>query len=82
MVGLSSFLAGTLLLSASGGLGLPFGVPPTPEDPKLARVAPEECLFYLSWAGTASPDPKSANQTEQLLAEPEVQNFFKQIDRA
>ena len=45
-------------------------------------MAPEDCLFYLSWAGTASPDPKSTNQTEQLLAEPEVQNFFVQIDSA
>ena len=27
----------------------------------------------------AVPDPKSPNQTEQLLAEPEVQNFLTQI---
>jgi DNA-binding beta-propeller fold protein YncE len=63
-------------------MGLPFGVPPAPEDPVLARVAPEDCLGYASWAGVAAPDPKSPNQTEQLLAEPEVQNFFVQIDRA
>jgi hypothetical protein len=80
MLGFSSALLGTILLSATGGLGLPFGVPPTPEDSTLSRIAPEECLFYLSWAGTASPDPKSSNQTEQLLAEPEVQNFLRQID--
>jgi hypothetical protein len=48
----------------------------------LARVAPEDCLGYANWAGVAAPDPKSPNQTEQLLAEPEVQNFFVQIDRA
>ena len=45
----------------------------------LGRVTPEKCLFYLSWAGTASPDLTSPNQTEQLLAEPEVQNFLKQM---
>ena len=41
-------------------------------------------LPRLREAGPASPrpDPKSPNQTEQLLAEPEVQNFFVQIDRA
>ena len=40
---------------------------------------PEGCLFCVSWAGTASPDANSRNQTEQLLAEPEVQNFLAQI---
>ncbi|MCE5269499.1 MAG: hypothetical protein LLG00_16605 [Planctomycetaceae bacterium] len=78
MAGLS-VLAGVVLLTATGGVGLPFGVPPTPEDPAMSAAAPEECLFYLSWAGTASPDPNSRNQTEQMLAEPEVQNFLTQI---
>jgi hypothetical protein len=27
------------------GFGLPLGVPPEPEDPLLANVAPAECLF-------------------------------------
>jgi hypothetical protein len=46
-----------------------------PPDPVIVRAAPEECLFYLSWNGMAKPDPKSANQTEQLLAEAEIQKF-------
>jgi hypothetical protein len=82
MLGFSSVLLGAVLLSATGDRGLPFGVPPMPEDATLARIAPEETLFYLSWAGVAAPDPKSVNQTEQLLAEPEVQNFLRQIDHA
>ncbi len=78
MTCLASSVAGLLVSAVVGGMGLPLGVPPATEDPVLSRVAPEQCLFYLSWAGTASPDPKSANQTEQLLAEPEVQNFLTQ----
>jgi prepilin-type processing-associated H-X9-DG protein len=70
------------MLLLGGGAGLPLGVPPLPEDPLLARVAPEECLFYASFAGTAAPDAKSANQTEQLLAEPEVQRALAEIERA
>ena len=81
MLGLTSSVARILLVAATGGIGLPFGVPPTPDDPVLVSVLPEKCLLCVSWAGTASPDPKSANQTEQLLAEPEVQNFLTQIDR-
>ena len=58
-----------------GGLGLPLGVPPLPETTVLAKIAPEDCLFYMSAAGTTTPDPASENQTEQLLAEPELQKL-------
>jgi hypothetical protein len=68
-------------LGLSGGAGLPLGLPPGPEDPAVAAAAPEECLFYLSWAGTAKPDPKSANQLEQLIAEPEIQQFVAEVER-
>jgi len=71
-----------LLFLSSGGTGIPLGIPPTEEDPVLAKVAPEECTFYLSWAGMATPDSESKNHTEQLLAEQEVQRFFKNLDRA
>ncbi len=63
------------------GMGAPLGVPPAPEDPLMARVAPEACVFYTTWAGTTEPDPDSPNQTEQLLAEPEIQELFAQIGR-
>jgi len=61
------------------GLGLPAGVPPAPEDPVMAKMAPEECLFYAAWSGTVDPDPHSPNQTEQLLAEPEIRHFVEQV---
>ena len=41
-----------------------------------------DCIWYFSWSGTADPDPKSANQTEQLLAEPEVRDFVHGIGTA
>ena len=65
-----------LLMLLGGGFGMPPGMPPTEEAPLAAKVAPEECLFYASWAGTGTPDANSPNQTEQLLAEREVQDFL------
>jgi hypothetical protein len=53
----------TMVLGLGGGIGLPLGIPPSPEDPQMAQMAPEECLFYVSWAGMATPDVKSTNQT-------------------
>ena len=75
-------LALFVLSGLGGGVGLPLGIPPQKEDPVLARVAPEECLFYLSSAGMAEPDPKSPNQTEQLLAEPEIKTLLEQVEKA
>ena len=75
-------LALSWLVPFLGGLGLPLGVPPLPEKLVMSSIAPEECLFYMSTAGTATPDPKSDNQTEQLLAEPEVQAMVAEIEKA
>ncbi len=69
----TKFFSFLFLTAFGGGWTVPLGLPPAKEDPVLARVAPEKCLFYASWAGTAPADAKSKNQTEQLLAEPEVQ---------
>ena len=62
-----------------GGAGLPVSLPPLPEDPVLAKAAPEKCLWYYSWAGMAKADSSSKNQTEQLIAEDEVQRFVSQL---
>ena len=48
----------------------------------MASVAPRECLWYFSWSGVGEPDPKSTNQTEQLLAEPEVRDFVRAVGKA
>ena len=52
------------------------------KQPVFSQVAPEECVYYTSMAGTAEPDPASSNKTEAFLAEPEVQAFIKEIDSA
>ena len=82
MTSVLSCLVATIALAADpGSKGLPFGIPPAPEDPVIARVAPPQCLFYVDWAGTASPSAGSSSETEKLLAEPEVQEFFNGMTR-
>ncbi len=71
----------TIVLMFLGGFGLPLGVPPQAENPAMQYVAPEQCLLYSTWAGMAKPDSTSANQTEQLFAEPEVQAFAASLDK-
>lgn len=66
---------------AGGATGLPLGIPPAPEDPLMAKVAPEKCLFYTTWSGVAQPDPDSQNHVERLLAEPEVRRFISELKR-
>ena len=70
-----------LVVLLGSGIGIPLGVPQDP-DPLLMQMAPEECLYYTMWAGLAEPDPNSPNQAEQLFAEPEVQAFAKEVERA
>ncbi len=80
VTGISSLMM--ILAGMLGDAGFSLGVPPLPETPTLAKIAPEQCVLYVSSAGTATPDPKSANQTEQLLAEPEVQKLLTDIENA
>lgn len=69
-----------LLLGANGGFGVPLGMPPGEEDPMMSKVAPEECIFYASWAGTKTPDP-NANPTEKWLAQKGVQEAIAKIQQ-
>lgn len=66
MMGLTFYLA---LIFFGGSMGIPMGMPPGPEDPLMANVAPEECAFYASWSGVAKTDPK-ANPTEKWMSQP------------
>jgi len=68
------------MLGGSLGLGMPTSIPPLPEDPLLAKVAPAECLAYVTWSGTVTIDPSSANSTEKLLNEPQIRKFLKEIE--
>ena len=71
-----------ILFFGGGSLNLPVGLPPEAEDPKMSQVAPEQALIYLSWAGTADADGKSANASERLLADPQVKFFAKKLEDA
>jgi len=70
-----------LLLGGLGGVGLPQGIPPAPENPLMLNVAPEDCLFYSSWAAVAPIDP-DGNATEQWMAQPELQASFYKLKSA
>lgn len=69
-----------VLLFGGGALNLPVGLSPEAEDPKMSQVAPEQALIYMTWAGTAEADGKSANATERLLADPQVKFFIKKLE--
>ena len=70
-----------LMMFLLAGGGVPLGVPPQPEDALLAKIAPEECLVYVSSAGMRAAEAGSENETERLLAEPEVQAFAAEFER-
>jgi len=70
-----------LLMVLGGGLG-PVSLPPMAEDAKLTAVAPEDCLLYVQLAGMAPADANSANHTERLIAEAQIQHLVQRIDEA
>jgi hypothetical protein len=82
MIGIGPMELMTLLvfaLSLGGAAGLPLSTPPLPPDPVISRVAPDACLFHMETAGLASPDGSSDNLTEQMLADPEMQEFLGRV---
>jgi len=80
MLGVGLFEFVILFVTSFGGVGVPLGMPPGEMDPLMEKVAPEDCLVYLEWAGMVKADPKSENHYEQLLAEAEIQRFIGQIE--
>ena len=70
-----------LVLSSQNAVAGPFGIPPMPEDPLLSKIAPEECLWYASWAGSATPRADSPNHFEALIAEEEIQRLIELIEK-
>jgi hypothetical protein len=61
-------------------VGPTVNVPPQPEMTLLAKIAPEECLFYTNFTGLTAPNAKSENQVEQLFAEESVQDLVVQLE--
>ncbi len=70
-MGVSSAAFLFILLVLGGGMGIPMGVPPGPEDPVMSMVAPDDCVLYASWSGVAKIDP-DANPTEKWMGQPMV----------
>jgi hypothetical protein len=81
---MSAILAAAIgaMVLALGGMGVvpQVGVP-SPPEPAMLAAAPEQCLLYISTSGTDPADPKSSNQIEQLLAEPEIKEFVSEVSR-
>ena len=73
-------VSSVMLLLISTLTVMPLVGPPLPLDPKLAAIAPPECIWYATSAGFAEANPNSTNQTEQLLAEPEVRHFATSLE--
>ena len=76
---LTFLLSGLVMLAGSAGIGIPLGTPPTPEQPAMLQVAPEECLYFIHWSGRAEASAKSVNNAERLLADKEIQQFGTQV---
>ncbi len=69
-------------LLSLGGIILPGGVPPLPEDPALIQSVPADALLAIQWFGGTEPNPQSANATERLAANPEIKALFATIVEA
>ena len=75
VIGMTTNIMLFFVLTLSSGLGIPMGVPPAEEDPIIINAAPEECIFYSSWAAMGQIDA-SANPTEAWMAQEELQRSF------
>ena len=47
---------------------------------EMAYVVPEQCVSLLTWNGWKTPDPKSTNRTERLMAEESLKDFADQLN--
>ncbi len=76
------FLAMIFMIFGTLGIPSPLGVPPLPEDPAILRAAPKDAIAFMEWFGEAEPDPQSSNQTELLMAEPQVRALISKLEQA
>lgn len=81
MMGVSTIELLILLFYGWGAVGVPLGMPPGPEDPVMAAIAPEECFAYTTWAAAVEPDP-NANPVEAWLSQPEIGKSWNHLIEA
>lgn len=80
LIGPNALVMALVGIFAGGGfLGLPLSIPPLPPDPVIARAAPAECLAHVALAGIATPDARSGNLTERMLADEEMRGFLESL---
>ncbi len=79
-MGLSEIVIYVIVVIFGSG-GLPLGVPPAPEDPTMANVAPEDCWLYASWCGVEKTNPDN-NPTEKWLSQPKTSLVIPKLRRA
>lgn len=58
------------LMFASGGIGLPLGMPPGPEDPVLGKFADDDAQMYFAWTGMGAI--QGSDPTSKWMAKPEI----------
>ena len=81
MMGISE-IAIVFAMLFGGGVGIPLSLPPAEPDKLLDAMSPAEATFYSNWAGIGEIDAASKNATEQLFAEPEIQEFIRKAEAA
>ena len=67
------------LVFATAGVGIPVSMPPGEADPFLARIAPEECLYYTNWSGVGDAKVDSDNTVDQFYRDPEIKHFLERL---
>ncbi len=70
-----------LVFGLGGSVGAPLGLPPGPEDPLMAAIAPEQCLVYSMWAGSVAPR-SDGSVTERWMAQPEIVAAWAKLQQA
>lgn len=69
-----------ILFGLVSGLGVPIGMTPGEEDPRMSQLAPESCFMYASWASIERPDPEDG-EADHWMAKPKVFHFVKKFRR-
>ena len=81
MMGISE-IAIVFAMLFGGGVGIPLSLPPAEPDKLLDAMTPEQATFYSNWAGIGEIQADSGNATEELFAEPEIQEFIRKAEAA
>ena len=74
-------VVGGAVASALSG-GLPLGMPPAPSDERLLTTPPEDTAAFIYWSRVGTPSATSANRTENLLANEQIQLLLNEASQS